>query len=214
MSDSDKTPAGEVPTSDFGAPPPTTDAGAPSVPAPAASAGPEDTLPTEPSSAEATVAEGIAADGDFREHYSLLFASVSLFVAAMWLPIEGRHLDLYAKDSIAGGFLAIFAAYGIFAAWMNIHSRRMIVWPMFFAAMDGLYVAGMRAFLLVRETQAPGAAAPKDAREWVNLFGSGCYVIALMSLWVLWTLLSAVLAGAKKAEARREAAKAARGPKR
>jgi len=174
---------------------------------------PEYAAPATSGAVDRIAGEGIGADRDFREHYRLLFASVALFVGTTMLPIEGRHLDLYAKDSISGGFLAIFAAYGILAAWMNIHSRKMIVWPMFFAAVDGLYVATMRVLQLVNQAQA-AAAPPKDAREWVNLFGPGCYVIAICSLWVLWTLFTAVMAGAKKDSARKEAAKAARGAKR
>lgn len=210
MSESEKSPyGGDVTTGEV---PGTGAAAAPESSGEVPMEAPEYAAPSSQGAVDKIAGEGIGADRDFREHYRLLFASVALFVGTTMLPIEGRHLDLYAKDSISGGFLAVFAAYGIFAAWMNIHSRKMIVWPMFFAAVDGLYVATMRILQLVQQAQA-SATPPKDPREWVNLFGPGCYVIALCSLWVLWTLFTAVMAGAKKDAARKEAAKAARGAK-
>lgn len=161
-------------------------------------------------SAEAPAPAAATAEADFPQHYSLLFCCVSLFIAAMWLPIEGNVLDLYAKDSISGGFLTIFAAYGVFASWMNIHNRKMIVWPVFFAACDGIYIAVKRGFDLAKP-----ASERTDMvfRDWVRVFGPGYYVIAICSLLVLWTLLTAVLDGHKKEQARKEAAKASRGKK-
>lgn len=174
---------------------------APGVPAEAAPA----------ASAPAPAAEAAApAEGDFRQHYSLLFCSVAMFIGATWLPIEGGVLDLYAKDSISGGFLTVFAAYGICAGWMNIHNRKMIVWPAFFAAADGLYIAVKRGMELVKPALDRTDMAPRD---WVRLFGPGYYIITICSLMVLWTLLTAVMDGAKRDAERKEAAKAARGKK-
>lgn len=192
-------------------PAPETSAGAepaapPAVPDPSA-ASPAYALPSTPGKVDQIAGEAIAADQDFSEHYKLLFASVGLFLGALFLPIEGRHYDLHASHSISGGFLTIFAGYGVLAGWMNIHSRKMIVWPVFFAAADGLYVCGMRAMQLIGQVEKPDEM---DFRGWIHLFGSGWYVIAMMSLYVIWTLLTAVMSGAKKEQARKEAAKAAR----
>lgn len=171
----------------------------------------------EPVTAEAAPAETAApeaAQGDFRQHYTLLFCSVAMFLAAVCMPIEGgfegraQPLDLYAKDSIAGAFLTVFAGYGVLAGWMNIHGRKMIVWPVFFAAADGLYVVVTRSLAMVRLVKDTGTL---DFRGWIHLFGGGMYVLAFTSLLVLWTLLTAVMDGAKKDAARKEAAKAARG---
>lgn len=145
---------------------------------------------------------------DFKQLYTLLFCSLGLFVASIAMPIEGRHIDLYAKDSISGAWLTVFAGYGVLAGWMNIHGRKMIIWPVFFAAADGLYVCAMRAMQLVKQN-----TETLDFRGWVQLFGSGFYVIALLSLLVLWTLMTAVMAGAKKDAARKAEAKASRGKK-
>ena len=161
--------------------------------------------------AEPEASPHVAGPGDFAQHYSLLFCCTAMFIAAVCLPIEGRHLDLYAKDSISGGFLTVFAGYGVLAKWMNIHSSKMIVWPAFIAAADGIYLCTMRALQLVKQIETPDAM---DFRDWIHLFGPGYYVIAICSLMVIWTLFTAVMSGAKKEAARKEAAKAARGSKR
>jgi hypothetical protein len=165
------------------------------------------------SGAPAEAAAPEAASGDFRQHYTLLFCSLAMFLAAVAMPIEGgfegraQPLDLYAKDSIAGAFLTVFAGYGVLAGWMNIHGRKMIVWPVFFAAADAIYVVVTRALAMVRLVQDPSTL---DFRGWIHLFGGGMYVLAVCSLLVIWTLLTAVMDGAKKDAARKEAAKAAR----
>lgn len=154
----------------------------------------------------------VEAASDFKQLYTLLFCCSAIFIATMWLPIEGRHLDLYAKDSISGGFLAVFSAYGVFAGWMNIHNRKMIVWPAFFAAAAAIYLCTMRAMQLIGQI-SDADKEKMDFRGWVHVFGSGYYVISLMSLLVMWTLLTAVMSGAKKEAARKEASKSARASK-
>lgn len=176
---------------------------------PPASGDPSYAAPSSPNAVDQIAGDAIAADQDFSEHYRLLFASVGLFLAAVCMPIEGRWTNLYACHSIAGGFLTVFAGYGVLASWMNIHSRKMIIWPVFFAAADAFYVCGMRAMKLIQDIPAEKQQT-MAARDWVNLFGSGFYVLLVMALMVIWTLLTAVMAGAKKDAARKEAAKASR----
>lgn len=170
----------------------------------------EEALPTSPDEMEQLAQEGFADDGDFAEHYRLLFASTAIFIGTMYLPIEGHIKDLYAKDCISGGFLAAFSAYGILAAWMNIHNRKMIMWPMLFAAMDGLYLTVRRGWQLVEQhTPNPESRNP-PALQMLQEGGPGLYVIFFGCLIVLWTLVTGVAKGAKKAKARQEIAKANR----
>ncbi|MCE9634135.1 MAG: hypothetical protein K8T90_00385 [Planctomycetes bacterium] len=153
---------------------------------------------------------------DHKEHYTLLFCCLAMTMAALCMPIEGgfagraQPIDLYAKDSIAGAFVAVFAGYGVLAGWMNIHIRKMIVWPAFFAAADAIYVCTMR---LMQMINLAGDTSKFDFRDWIHLVGSGWYVLAIASLLVVKTLFSAVMSGAKKDAARKEAAKAARSKK-
>lgn len=189
-----------------------TDGDVPSVPASEApSTHVEETvLPSHGTHMDQQIQEGFAEDGDFSEHYRLLFASLAIFIGCTMLPIEARHLDLYAKDGLAGGFLAIFSGYGVLAAWMNIHNRKMIMWPMLFAALDGLYLTITRELALIDWAQKESII--KEPRDWVvKLGGPGLYVIFFGCLVVLWTLISGVSKGAAKAKARAAAAKARRG---
>ncbi len=149
--------------------------------------------------------EDFAPPGDYPQNWTLLFCCVGLFVGAVFLPIEGKVLDLYAKDSIAGGFLTVLAAYGILACYANIYHRKMIMWPVLFAMFDGFYVAIRRLIQLIG--QLPEAAGRDD---YIRLAGPGLWVILFCSLMVLWTLFSGVRAGAKRDKVRKESAKAAR----
>lgn len=137
--------------------------------------------------------------------YQLVFCCLGLFIATIWLPIEGAHLDLYAKDSISGGFLAWFSAYGFVAALLTMAYGKLVVWPAFFAAVDGLYVATTR-FLGMSERFEQA----ENAREAVSVAGSGLYVITISSLLILWLLVSEVRGAAKRAKEKEEALKAAR----
>ena len=137
--------------------------------------------------------------------YQLVFCCLGIFVASMWMPIEGAHLDLYAKDSISGGFLTWFAAYGFVAGLLTMAYGKLVVWPAFFAAVDGLYVVTTR---LIGMKDRFGEA--ETFREQVGVAGSGLYVIAIASLLILWMLVTEVRGAAKRAKEKEEAAKAAR----
>ena len=143
---------------------------------------------------------------DFKQHWSMLFACTAIFLAAVFMPIEGALLDLHAVHGIAGAFLAVFAGYGVVAGLANIFHRKMIMWPALFAALDGLYI------VVSRGTQILQNRMPEDPdpRAVIHLFGSGFYVILFASLLIVWTLFTGVLAGAKREAERKEAAKAAR----
>ena len=144
---------------------------------------------------------------DFKQHWTLLFCCVAIFVACIWLPIEGRRNDLYASQAIAGGFLTIFAGYGIFASWVNLFHRKMIVWPALFMAFDGLFVSIRRLYQLYKNLAAMPNAVKED---WVRIGGPGLWVILFCSFLVFWTFLRGAAAGAKKDKERKEAARAQR----
>jgi len=140
---------------------------------------------------------------DFKQHWTLLFCCVAIFVACIWLPIEGGRNDLYASHSLAGGFLTIFAGYGIFASWVNLFHRKMIVWPALFMAMDGLFVSIRRLIQMIG--QIPDGAEPHQFPRLLG--GPGNYVILFCSLLVFWTFMRGAAAGAKKDKERKEAAR-------
>jgi hypothetical protein len=144
---------------------------------------------------------------DFKQHWTLLFTCLSVFVACIWLPIEGARNDLYASHSISGGFLTIFAAYGVVAMWVNIFAKKqpMIMWPALFMALDGLYV-GIRRLLQLLDAMPESPTK----EEWIRIGGPGLWVILFCSLLVFWTLLRGAAAGRKKDIERKEAARAAR----
>ncbi len=143
---------------------------------------------------------------DFKQHWTLLFCCVAILLACIWLPIEGRRNDLYASQSIAGGFLTIFAGYGIFASLANLFHRKMIVWPALLMAFDGLFVT-IRRVIQLFDAIPDGA----QAHEYPRLLGGpGLYVILMCSLLVFWTFMKGAAAGAKKDKERKEAARAAR----
>ncbi len=144
---------------------------------------------------------------DFKQHWTLLFCCVAIFIACIWLPIEGRRNDLYASHSIAGGFLTIFAGYGIFASWANLFHRKMIVWPALFMALDGLFVTIRRLIQLIGNVSAMDNATKED---WVRIAGPGLWVILFCSILVFITFMKGAAAGAKKDKERKEAARANR----
>ena len=144
---------------------------------------------------------------DFKQHWTLLFCCVAIFIACIWLPIEGRRNDLYASHSIAGGFLTIFAGYGIFASWANLFHRKMIVWPALFMALDGLFVSIRRLIQLIGNVSAMENATKED---WVRIAGPGLWVILFCAILVFITFMKGAAAGAKKDKERKEAARAQR----
>jgi len=143
--------------------------------------------------------------GDFKENWALLSCCVSLFIACMWLPIEGGVLDLYAKDSIAGGFLAVFAGYGIIGCLFNILHRKMIVVPAVMAGFDGLYVSIRRLAQLIQ--QMPENATGQD---YVRMAGPGLWIILGCSLWIFVTLFKSASSGRAREQDRREASRVAK----
>jgi len=147
----------------------------------------------------------------FPQHWTMMFCCLSIFVACIFLPIEGRRNDLYASHSIAGGFLTIFAAYGIYAQHANIKFRRMIVWPALFMALDGLFVGVRRLWQLIENVREMPNPTKND---WVRMGGPGLWVILFCSFLVFWTLMRGAAAGRKKDLERKEMARAARGSRR
>jgi hypothetical protein len=153
----------------------------------------------------------LAMPGDFKENWSLFFSAVGLLAAALWLPLEGMQLDLTAKDSIAGGFLVVFAAQAVFGTWANLRYRKMHMKAIFASAFLGLYVSLLRIYQLLfkqlPELEKAAGDEGLDKQTLFHLVGAGSWVILFLSLGVFWTLFQGVRAGAKREQARKEAAR-------
>jgi hypothetical protein len=163
---------------------------------------------------EAPEGEQQAVPGDYKENWTLFFCAVSLFMAALWLPMEGGVMDLTAKDSIAGGFLLISSGCAVFGCYWNIMHRKMLMKPILFAAFIGLYVAALRLFLLFTrrlpelEKQAKAAGETLEKDDYTHLVGSGTWVILFFSLLIFWTLFQSAMSGHKRHKDRQETARA------
>lgn len=143
--------------------------------------------------------------GDYPENWALLASCTSVFIAALWLPIEGQHLDLTAAHSIAGGFLTVFAGYGMIGAIFNLLHRKMVVFPAILMAFDGLYVSISRLIKLVN-----GMPQNATSADWMRMAGAGLWIILLCSLWIFLTLFKSASAGRKRDLERKEADRAAK----
>ncbi len=140
---------------------------------------------------------------DIKQNWTMLFLCVSVFVSCIWLPIE-RHDGhfLYPSHSFSGGFLTIFAAYGMLASYANILQRKAIYWPMLFMAFDGLYHAITRYISLFK--QIPEGA---EARDYILMGGPALPIILFCSLMTLWTFMKGAASGRAKDKAVKDAAR-------
>ena len=138
---------------------------------------------------------------DIPQNWTMLFCCLALFVACIWLPIE-RHptRSIYPSESFGGGFLAIFAGFGMLASYGNIMQRKAIYWPMLLAAFDGLYV-GITRYVGAAKT-VPDGAAPRD---YLLMGGPALPIILICSLMLVWTFFKGISSGRKKDKAAREA---------
>ncbi len=159
------------------------------------------------------IAEGRA----YGQHFFFFVAALAMFLGTL-LPWEGNVGDSYGSRSIGGAFLLVFAGYGMVAAFFNVFHRRMIVWPVMLAALDGAYCGWRRVFQLLespagREWKWDGSDlyhVKQSLAGFFHLFGPGLYLVVIFAT-VFWiVLIASVIQGGRSAAARKDAEKAAR----
>ena len=162
------------------------------------------------------IAEGRA----FGQHFFFLVCSMALFLGTL-LPWEGQWWDSYGTRGIGGGFLLLFSGYGMVAAFFNIFHRRMIVWPVILAALEGTYLGWRRLLQLAGGEAAKaidwsgGLPEKKQAlTEFLHLFGPGLLLVVTFSTLFWFVFVVSVVQGGRSAAARKEAEKAERAAKR
>jgi hypothetical protein len=159
------------------------------------------------------IAEGTA----YRQHFFFLFSCVAIFIGTL-LPWERTYLkaNLTGADAIGGGLLLALTAYGIIASFWNIYHRKMIVWPVLLAAVDGA-VLGWQRVLQVYSDFQPALTAEQafgrmvqNVQQHVRALGPGLYLVTGFSTLVLLSVFVSVFKGAKQDAARKSMEREAR----
>jgi hypothetical protein len=154
------------------------------------------------------IAEGTA----FKQYFFFLFACLAMVVGCL-LPWERTSAvwNLRGIDSIGGALLFIFAAYGMIASVWNIYHRKMIVWPVIIAALEGMLFGWSRVFQIlpkVTYTIPFGASKVVETKlkfqAHYSALGPGLYLVVLFSTIVILSIVVSVFKGAKQ-DARRKA---------
>lgn len=159
------------------------------------------------------IAEGTV----FRQYFFFLFASLAIAIGCL-LPWERTYelMNLRGVDSISGGLLFVLAAYGVISAVWNIYHRKMIVWPVLLAALDGLAFGGSRMYSVIKHADVKVGAANEFGRFVENVrghaqaAGPGLYLVVGFSLLVILSFFVSVFQGAKQDAARKQADREAR----
>ena len=148
----------------------------------------------------------------FKQYFFFLFACLAMTIGAL-LPWERTFLkgNLTGADSIQGGFLLLFAGYGLITSFWNIYHRKMIVWPVLLAALDGAIAGWSRTIALASDVVVvipTGSSAfykfVVSVKTYVAAFGPGLYLVTIFSTLVLLSVVISVFQGAKQ-DARRKA---------
>jgi hypothetical protein len=155
----------------------------------------------------------------FGQHFFFLVCSMAIFIGTL-LPWEGMWFDSYGWRSIAGAFLLVFAGYGMVAAFFNIFHRRMIVWPVILAAVDGTYAGWQRVLQIAASPDAKAIEFTGDLFQkkmallkYFQLFGPGLWLVTIFSTVFWLVFVMSVIQGGRSSAARKEAEKAARAAK-
>ncbi len=158
------------------------------------------------------IAEGRA----FGHHFFFFVTCLALFLGTL-LPWEGAWFDSNGFRSIHGAFLLLLAGYGMVAAFFNIFHRRMIVWPVILACVDGAYAGWKRAIQIAGSEGAQAInwdgdfwAKKRAVIEFLRLFGPGLWLVLLFATVFWFVFVISVVQGGRAAGARKEAEKAAR----
>ncbi|MEN8150285.1 MAG: hypothetical protein ABFS86_10705 [Planctomycetota bacterium] len=144
--------------------------------------------------------------------FFFLFCSLAMTVGTL-LPWErtSAKFNLTGADSIGGGLLLVLALYGVITGFFNIYHRKMIVWPVLLAAVEGAIIGWQRVVQILTSFDAsPFITAEKDwqraiqtIKAYIQSMGPGLYVVTIFSTLVLLSIILSVFKGAKE-EGRRK----------
>lgn len=159
------------------------------------------------------IAEGTV----FKQYFFFLFASLAIAIGCL-LPWERTYelLNLRGVDSISGGLLFVLAVYAAISSIWNIYHRKMIVWPVLLAALDGLAFGGSRIWNVIAHAKVEIRAASEfgqfveNVRGHAQAAGPGLYLVVGFSLLVFLSFIVSVFQGAKQDAARKQADREAR----
>jgi hypothetical protein len=158
------------------------------------------------------IAEGRA----FGQHFFFLVCSMAIFLGTL-LPWEGAWWDSYGTRSLGGGFLLLLSGYGMVAAYFNIFHRRMIVWPVILAAVEGTYLGWKRVLQLAGSDVAKSIdwagdlpQKKKALIQFFQMFGPGLLLVVTFATLFWFVFVFSVIQGGRSAAARKESEKAAR----
>ena len=159
--------------------------------------------------------------------FFFLFASLAIAVGTL-LPWERTYLkgNLTGADSIGGGLLLVLALYGIISGFFNIYHRKMIVWPVMLAGIEGAILGWQRVVQILGKIDASQfKTAEKEWQQFIQVvkgyvqsMGPGLYLVTIFSSLILLSIVLSVFKGAKeegrrKAQEREMRAEARRGRK-
>ncbi len=147
----------------------------------------------------------------FKQYFFFLFASLALVIGSL-LPWERTWVtgNLTGADSIGGGFVLLLAAYGLIVSVWNIYHRKMIVWPVILAAIDGAIIGWSRVVHIWGNLHLEITAVEEYGRFIQRLkghlaaLGPGLYLVTIFSTMVLVSIVISVFKGAKQ-DAQRKA---------
>lgn len=152
----------------------------------------------------------------FSQYFFFLFSCLAIAIGCL-LPWERDYalMNLTGADSIAGGFMLLFATYGVIASVWNIYHRKMIVWPVMLAALDGAVFGIIRVVQILKDVKSPAAgddfgAMVQNFRAHAQAIGPGLYLVVIFSVIVMLSIVVSVFQGAKQDAKRKEAEREAR----
>jgi len=151
--------------------------------------------------------------------FFFLFCSLAIAIGCL-LPWERTYLkgNLTGTDSIGGGFLLLFAVYGVISGFFNIYHRKMIVWPVLLAAIDGCIIGWQRVVQILSKldknqfitTDDQFGKVVQTVKGYVQSMGPGLYIVTLFSSLILLSIIVSVFKGAKEEGRRRSQEREAR----
>ncbi len=134
-----------------------------------------------------------------KEQFLFLFSAVFIGIGCLAPWDAGRPGKLYGISTIRGSMMLGLAAYGVFVAMLNIHHRRMVVWPFFLNALVALWTGLEVVFSVIG-----GADWNKRIDEskhllkfldGVKAIPPGMLMLVVAGLLVMIALLKGVIAG-------------------